>query len=329
MSEVTSILEHLENLKKSFVLHYDLNPQDDKDILNVIRICVDTFNQIINKVNEIAFKQYNYNDFFSILYQEILKLDSLMNITGINNKVYMPLIDISMCLVDINRFLDKEISVIKNKDLSEKSKQVLENIQNTSDMLVEQYKELELISSDYKHKEVQKIYENDSARFKKVAGRYEMAFYTLIFVFFLYFLGLKISFPDMNILSIKISFPNKLNGNLLTEFYIQKISLLILSTTLLAFLLKRSFMYRRLADDAYRTSKELIALPRYMKDLPQEMQDKVHFDLAYKYFGQGIHHESYTSGENLMHENIKANTEFLKAIKGSSSEEESKKDGEK
>jgi len=50
-----------------------------------------------------------------------------------------------------------------------------------------------------------------------------------------------------------------------------------------------------------------------MKDLPQEIQDKIHFDLAYKYFGNGIYHENYTGGENLMHENIKENTEFFKS----------------
>ena len=77
-------------------------------------------------------------------------------------------------------------------------------------------------------------------------------------------------------------------------------------------------MNRRLADDAYRTAKELDALPRYMAGMPNEMKEKIRFDLAYKYFGNGIYHESYTGGENLMHENIKANTDFIKAIKDAS-----------
>ena len=45
------------------------------------------------------------------------------------------------------------------------------------------------------------------------------------------------------------------------------------------------------------------------------MKEKIRFDLAYKYFGNGIHHESYTGGENLMHENMKANTDFIMAVK--------------
>jgi len=53
--------------------------------------------------------------------------------------------------------------------------------------------------------------------------------------------------------------------------------------------------------------------------MPDEMKEKLRFDLAYKYFGNGIHHDSYTGGENLMHENIKANTEFLKSVKDLSS----------
>jgi hypothetical protein len=33
-------------------------------------------------------------------------------------------------------------------------------------------------------------------------------------------------------------------------------------------------MNRRLADDAYRTAKELDALPRYMEGMPEEMKEK-------------------------------------------------------
>lgn len=52
-----------------------------------------------------------------------------------------------------------------------------------------------------------------------------------------------------------------------------------------------------------------------MEGMSDEMKEKIRFDLAYNYFGNGIHHESYTGGENLMHENIKANTDFIKAVK--------------
>lgn len=315
MSQVDNILEHLVELRKSFITYYDLKPQVDESAQKVIKICVDNFNNIINNVNIISKNNDDQDGFFTTLQNKIKDLDKMINDIKVNNQRVVPYVDVSMLLIQISRFLQDEIFQIKNKEIAVRRDQTFKKIKETSVELDNKYKELELISSDYKHKEAQKIYENDSIRFKSLARRYEISFYTLILILFLYFLGLTIYIPEIDIFSIKIKFPNEIHGKLSTEFYIQKVSLLILSTTLLAFLLKRSFMYRKFADDAYRTSKELIALPRYMKDLPQEMQDKIHFDLAYKYFGNGIHHESYTGGENLMHENIKANTDFIKAVK--------------
>ncbi|MFL9494985.1 hypothetical protein, partial [Acinetobacter baumannii] len=171
---------------------------------------------------------------------------------------------------------------------------------------------LETSLDDLKNIEIHTIFEEDSNKFKKTARLYEFAFYVVIFSMFLYFFGW---FVDIETEKFKFKLAEQFHGSHTATFYLQKISLLVLSTTLAAFLLKRSFMNRRLADEAYRTSKELDALPRYIAGLPTELKDKIRFDLAYKYFGNGIHHESYTGGENLMHENIKANTDFIKAVK--------------
>lgn len=176
----------------------------------------------------------------------------------------------------------------------------------------EKLKEVNNLNEDLKNKEVHQIFEDDSEKFKTLARRYEIAFYLALAFLFLYFFGWYVEIDTAN---FKFKFAEQFHGNHTPTFYVQKISLLILSTTLAAFLLKRSFMNRRLADDAYRTAKELDALPRYMEGMPDEMKEKIRFDLAYKYFGNGIHHESYTGGENLMHENIKANTDFIKAVK--------------
>ncbi|WP_143222601.1 hypothetical protein [Acinetobacter silvestris] len=323
--EVNLIIEHLKELKVSFIRYYDLNPSDDRNFQNVINVCVNYFNDIINDIHEISLNKNDCNDFFSGVYPRILELDNLINNSGSSDKKIIPLLNVFDVLHKISNVLNEEMDSVTRKKVTEESNKEFLKLKENTKKVEDQYKELALLSADYKHKDVHKIYENDAIGFKSLARRYEITFYTLIVILFLYFLGLTIYLPEINIFSIKISFPNKIHGNLSTEFYIQKFSLLILSTTLLAFLLKRSFMNRRLADDAYRTSKELIALPRYMKDLPQEMQDKIHFDLAYKYFGNGIHHESYTGGENLMHENIKANTDFIKAVKDLSPKAETPK----
>ncbi|WP_227556524.1 hypothetical protein [Acinetobacter courvalinii] len=180
-----------------------------------------------------------------------------------------------------------------------------------------------ILLDDLRNKTIKDLYDEDYYRFNKISNIYEYLFYSLIIVMFLYFFGFNIYISDIDFGGFSIGFSDKKHVADIS-FYIQKISVLILSTTLAAFLLKRSFMNRRLADESYRTSKELSGFPRYIEPLPEEMQNKIRFDLAYKYFGNSIHHESYTGGENLMHENMKANTEFLKSVKDLSSGKENK-----
>ena len=223
------------------------------------------------------------------------------------------------------------ISEIKElKKYEKKAKNIISTLNNQKKELENSIAQSKILRDDLKNKKVNEIFENDSKRFKKIARIYESLFYLVVLIAGLYFLGLTFYIVGFDYSYLSIGFPEKIHGNISAEFYIQKISFLVLSTTLAAFLLKRSFMNRRLADEAYRTAKELDALPRYMEGMPDEMKEKIRFDLAYKYFGNGIHHDSYTSGENLMHENIKANTEFMKIVKGvPSTTDESKTDKDK
>ncbi|MFW1756543.1 hypothetical protein ACG9Y4_05335 [Acinetobacter guillouiae] len=328
MGEVDQILGLLEETKISFIDYYKLNPINlkhlypgrDVDSLNksseeIKNYCIKYFDEIINKIELIKNDREDHDFVFLSLTENVYQLHKNVTTVDSEGKKSIPLFNIFDLLFSIISKLSDEIKQINNRDIKEKQDQVLFEMEENRNKIYEEYQKLKLLSSDFKHKEAQKIYENDAVKFEKISGRYEKAFYILVLFLILYFLGVTFYVPELKMWSLRISFPTKIHGNLSLEFYIQKISLLLISTTLLAFLLKRSFMYRRLADDAYRTSKELIALPRYIQDLPQEMQDKIHFDLAYKYFGNGIHHDSYTSGENLMHENIKANTDFIKAVK--------------
>lgn len=320
--EIILILEHLKELKVSFLRFYDLNPIAEENPLKneyeeLINLCSNYFDETIHKIELLDVSALNSNGILKSLEYRISVLDQLV-VNGVSNGS-IPLYDVSDVFYKINSLLNDVEHDIKNKEVAEERDQIFEGIKETQLKIEDKYKEYELMDEDFKHKKINEIYYNDSLEFKKLSHRYEVAFYLLILFLFLYFLGLTIYIPEINIFSFKIGFPLKIHGNLSAEFYIQKVSLLILSTTLLAFLLKRAFMYRRFADESYRTSKELIALPRYIKDLPKEMQNKINFDLAYKYFGNSIHHESYTGGENLMHENIKANTEFLKSVKDLSS----------
>lgn len=230
---------------------------------------------------------------------------------------------IAAYLGTITDVLLKELRLYDLEVANVKADEIINNLNSKNVTLEKMISKNELLSNDLKNKKVNEIFEDDSEKFKTLARRYEVAFYLALAFLFLYFFGWYI---EIETAKFKFKFAEQFHGNHTPTFYVQKISLLILSTTLAAFLLKRSFMNRRLADDAYRTAKELDALPRYMEGMPEEMKEKIRFDLAYKYFGNGIHHESYTGGENLMHENIKANTDFIKAVKDLSPKAEAPKE---
>lgn len=286
---------------------HDLSEDDKKNIIE-IDSCFDDILDFIKSRNRfsIAFKAHvekTISDCVRVYDEYAGNTIEVILLVVLNNYLLL------------NNVVNKER---ENKDLFERNLKITDQLMEIQENKAELERELlqaKLIKDDLKNKKINEIFEDDSRKFKYVARIYEISFYSIVIILILYFLGLTFYVTNFNFLSIEASFPEKINGKLSPEFYIQKISLLVLSTTLAAFLLKRSFMNRKLADEAYRTAKELDALPRYMEGMPEEMKEKIRFDLAYKYFGNGIHHESYTGGENLMHENIKANTDFIKAVK--------------
>nr|WP_277603442.1 hypothetical protein [Acinetobacter dispersus] len=272
-----------------------------------------TFDAILESFDEIS--SFDYDTGFSLA-GLILNIEyEIENFVNNDNEEKL-LFTIFSNMRSFESSLNNAIKISNLKKYEESAKDIINDLNEQKKELEETISQSKILSDDLKNKKVHEIFEDDSENFKKIARRYEISFYMVLAFLFLYFFGWYVEIDTAN---FKFKFAEQFHGNHTPTFYIQKISLLILSTTLAAYLLKRSFMNRRLADEAYRTAKELDALPRYMDGMPDEMKEKLRFDLAYKYFGNGIHHDSYTGGENLMHENIKANTEFLKSVKDLSS----------
>lgn len=225
------------------------------------------------------------------------------------------LIKIFYFLDEIELFLEIHLNSDKLKSLKDNASynnQLIQDNVNSSNTLV----------NYLRHTQTHKIYVGEAEKFKKNAHRYELTFYFLILFMFIYFSGMTIYIPDFEIIGLKIGFPAKSidGGNI--SFYIQKISVLVLSSTLAAFLLKRSFMNRELFQEAYRVAQELETLPSYIESFSKDVQEKVRLDLAYKYFGReykSTQNSNENGSANFMAENIKANTEFLKALKDISS----------
>ncbi|WPP70578.1 hypothetical protein SOI81_02645 [Acinetobacter pittii] len=284
----------------------DLNNYFQSDIKIIIERLIDLNDIDLPSLNFIIRKSKK-------IYEVVLDLENLIKDNKFDEKLWSISIDIiDSNITDMKAYINKVDLVQQFQLYKDDAEKIINELKTNHNELAHKIEQVDIINDDLKNKKVHEIFADDSEKFKMLAKRYEIAFYFSLALLFLYFFGWYI---EINTTIFKFKLAEQFYENHSTIFYIQKISLLILSTTLAAFLLKRSFMNRRLADEAYRTAKELDALPRYMEGMPDEMKEKIRFDLAYKYFGNGIHHESYTGGENLMHENIKANTDFIKAVK--------------
>ncbi|MNY93322.1 hypothetical protein D3C78_97320 [compost metagenome] len=309
LNENLQLITELEDIHEKFSSKVvDLNLRDNGKFNTLINYIEEIFSEIIE------LKKYMENASDSLIisvgnnFVELVKLLQDFNLNNIDVNLHM----FMGRLLSIRDSLMSENKIELLQAYGVRAKSIIDDLNKKKIELETKIQENEILSDDLKNKKVNEIFEDDSEKFKNLARRYEIAFYIALAFLFLYFFGWYIEIDTAN---FKFKFAEQFYENHTPTFYVQKISLIILSTTLAAFLLKRSFMNRRLADEAYRTAKELDALPRYMEGMPEEMKEKIRFDLAYKYFGNGIHHESYTGGENLMHENIKANTDFIKAVK--------------
>lgn len=313
--ELKKIINSIENNFRTFLFSFPLD--EDSETIEAYDLDV---SEILNKL-ETEFETDNTDEIISIIrYSDYYRvkltyiddyIKRLLKKTGDNDSKIDDLIKIFYFLDEIELFLDSHNNSDELRDLKEKAiadNQLIQNNLNSSNTLV----------NYLRHAQTHKIYVGEAEKFKKNAYKYECTFYFLIFLTFIYFSGLTIYVPDFEIMGFKIGFPAKsiANGNI--SFYIQKISVLVLSSTLAAFLLKRSFMNRELFQEAYRVAQELETLPSYIESFSKDVQEKVRLDLAYKYFGREYksnQNSNENGSANFMAENIKANTEFLKALK--------------
>lgn len=332
--KINIIVSKLEVQKDKIILIMDglisklreINAIDEGEVESSKNDMLSPINRLIELISELNSIDKYTNRFLNRKIENIGKNTSqagiLLNAVPFDVEKLEPVFNGIESDIDDMLSLFRQIEAVKyHKESKEEADKLIQELKGSNEKLLSEINKVNVIADDLKNKKLHEIFEDDSKKFKLIARFYEVAFYVALAFLFLYFFGWYVEIDTVN---LKFKLAEQFHGNHTPTFYVQKISLIILSTTLAAFLLKRSFMNRRLADDAYRTAKELDALPRYMEGMSDEMKEKIRFDLAYKYFGNGIHHESYTGGENLMHENIKTNTDFIRAIKDAPTESSEK-----
>lgn len=318
INEITNIINSIETNFRTLLFSlpvdgysenieaYELDISDALTRLE-IAFATDDTDEVMSLVRHGDYYRFKFSRIDSYI-KQLLKKPSDSDITDDLIKIFYYLDEIELFL-EIHLNSDK-LKILKEKALS--SNELIQNNVNSSNTLV----------NYLRHAQTHKIYVGEAEKFKENAYKYERTFYFLILFMFIYFSGLTIYIPDFNIMGFKIGFPAKSIGAGNISFYIQKISVLVLSSTLAAFLLKRSFMNRELFQEAYRVAQELETLPSYIESFSEDVKEKVRLDLAYKYFGRDYksnQNSNENGSSNFMAENIKANTEFLKALKDISS----------
>lgn len=297
------IRDSLDIYEKNFKLIFNQQKMDEMTERLVINLLEDILflrGRINNFILEGQAKEYGHKVDTILVDHLMKKVKIIHDVLIVQNKL-----DIDALLeflYEFKRLYFYFLNLVSNLEIEEDRRKAAESRLHIDIEIGELNKFIEenkIISADLKNRTIRQVYDSEANRYKWIARFYELLFFILIGLLIYYFFVFKHNFSAENA----------------GIFYMQKISLLIISTSVGAFLLKRTFMNRKLCDEIYRTAKEIDGLPRYMQGMSDDLQEKIRFDLAYKYFGLGIGHDSYKEGENLMHENIKANTEFLKTIK--------------
>ncbi|MCS3527850.1 hypothetical protein [Acinetobacter johnsonii] len=314
LQEIRELLEQIRmDLRERLFSYNNLDFAEDallEDLEYDIDDKIDDIEKLIPNNDEINFVYLNQNFIIKKLKRilVIIREQGVLKVT--KEAVTSFLYETYYALDDLELFIDSRQNIAEINKL-------LGSAKDNEYRIKKEYESANTLVNYLRHAQGHNIYVGESEKFKKLAFKYELSFYFLLVSMFIYFSGLTIYIPDFQFFGVNFGFPerNISNGNI--SFYIQKISVLVLTSTLAAFLLKRSFVNRDLFQEAYRVAQELNALPPYIQSFSQEVQDKIRLDLAYKYFGR--EHNSDKGSENFMAENIKANTEFLKVVKDLSS----------
>lgn len=147
------------------------------------------------------------------------------------------------------------------------------------------------------------IYNKAVERYRDLENQYRNYFYTGIGVILFLAIALLV-FKQFLLLYFSLN---------TIEFWVLKISILLVGVTLVSYFLKQSSHYQHLADQNYQTQVELQAYPSFMESIPSNEAASVRKELALKYFGRELDGSTHKDMSNLVSDQIKSTTEMVKA----------------
>lgn len=188
---------------------------------------------------------------------------------------------------------------IDSVNQKKQSNQLIESLRAKVSEATTQAKNFETAIQAINGEESEKIYSLASTNYLNAARNYEILFYLLLFGSFLF-----------TLVSLSIepyAEANKIN------FIIIKIITLASVLTLGTLFLRKSAHLRKLHEQSHQTSLELKALPLYLKNINKEDHSEIYKNLVEKYFGKELDQTQNDKIGDLMHDQLVASTELIKA----------------
>lgn len=235
-------------------------------------------------------------------YEEILILnyfdESIVLINGFTEPLdAVKKLEIKYQLIEMSNFIDRFI-VVKESFQSYTTNILSDAIINVNEEL-SRFNRLRNIADNAK---TENIYNNAVIKYKKLEDGYRLKFYIAM--------GITLSVSVAIFLCKSIFVPNLLSN---LEFWILKISILVVGVTLVSYFIKQSSHYQTLADQNYQTQVELQAYPSFMESIPSNEAASVRKELALKYFGREIDSAAHKEMGNLVSDQMKSTTDMVKA----------------
>lgn len=319
----------LQKLKK--LISGNFNTSEDLEYLKLI-------NENIKKYSDELFinckllqeLENNKNNILAKVIQSINVLDIAKNITKDEQKILDGIIDnlyyfLKLTMPQFDFYIKNKNSLTKANNDKEEYEKENKNIKNDLSTTKSELKNLLIKSNnlhgdnellrqklyDLENAPIEIIYDNATTKYRKLERSYRWIF--IISILLLPFITFKlVEFKKDIILYLTADSTIGINA-IQIEYWVIKLSIIVIGITLVTYFLKQSTHYQKLADQNYLTQLEIQAYPAFMNSVPPEQSIEVRKTLALRYFGREIDGSAHKDMSNLISDQMKCTTELIKA----------------
>ncbi|EYT17880.1 hypothetical protein [Acinetobacter sp. 1000160] len=189
---------------------------------------------------------------------------------------------------------------LQNIALDERTKdQYLKELQEELFKARESVKQVEAAKLALEGQKTEEVYSSASSIFKLESEKYERYFY--------------ISFFTIITIAIFSTFAFPFTEKTIVDFIVRKVLFISVGITLCTYFLRKASHAKKQYDQSHQTSLELMALPLFIRGLPESEQHIVIKDLTTKYFGKAVDQTQNDKAGDLINDQIKVGTELIRA----------------